>query len=112
MTLTVQPVWKICNLILTQAMFLISKLNLSVSLHYIMKLHYCFSGRLLFVFFLVEKLELHDAMKQKIDIERDSFSITTGGKSTIFSEVSFSQPPHYLCIYQHCTEFPTYSTIE
>ena len=43
-------------------------------------------------FIVVKKLDLYDAMKQKIDIERVSFSITTGGKSTILSEVSFSQP--------------------
>ena len=41
---------------------------------------------------------MYDAVKKKINIERDSFSVFTGGKSTTSFVVSLFQPPignHY-----------------
>ena len=65
--------------------------------------------------FLVEELEVYDAVKKKINNEKDAFSVLTGGESTPLFVVSLFQPSisnHYVYIYHHCTELAIHFTIE
>ena len=58
---------------------------------------------------------MYDAVKKKINIERDSFSVFTGGKSTTSFVVSLFQPlisNHYVYVYYHCTELAIHFTTE